>query len=68
METELCQRHFLPHQKKKWLELFEKARAKKWIANNYKCDYRTVKKGIERSAARKERRCGTDRTGQRGFD
>lgn len=44
---------FLPHHKKKWLELSESGRSEKWIARNAKCDPRTVKKGIEE--ARRER-------------
>jgi hypothetical protein len=44
---------FLPHHKKKWLELSESGKSEKWIANQTKCDPRTVKKGIEE--ARRER-------------
>jgi len=44
---------FLPHHKKKWLELSEFGKSEKWIARNAKCDPRTVKKGIEE--ARRER-------------
>jgi len=44
---------FLPHQKKKWLELSESGKSEKWIARDAGCDPRTVKKGIEE--ARRER-------------
>lgn len=44
---------YLPYQKQKWLEFFEKGKSEKWIANYTKCDYRTVKKGIQE--ARQER-------------
>jgi len=44
---------FLPHHKKNWLELSESGKSEKWIANQTKCDPRTVKKGIEE--ARRER-------------
>jgi len=44
---------YLAHQKRKWLELSEKGKSEKWIANNAKCDYRTIRKGIEE--ARRER-------------
>lgn len=46
-------KRFLPHQKKKWLELSESGKSEKWIARYTKCDPRTVKKGIEE--ARRER-------------
>jgi len=46
-------KRFLPHHKKKWLELSESGKSEKWIARNAKCDPRTVKKGIEE--ARRER-------------
>ncbi len=44
---------FQPHQRQQWLEQFENGKSEKWIANNSKCDYRTVKKGIEE--ARRDR-------------
>ena len=46
-------RTYLPHQKIRWLDLFESGKTEKWIANYTKCDYRTVKKGIEE--ARRDR-------------
>lgn len=39
--------------KLKWLDLFNSGKTEKWIANNYKCDVRTIKKGIE-EARRKQ--------------
>jgi len=37
----------------KWLELSNSGKTEKWIANNYKCDPRTVRRGIE-EARRKQ--------------
>lgn len=44
---------YLPHQKQRWLQLYESGRSDKRIASDAKVDYRTVKKGIEE--ARQER-------------
>ncbi|MBI4187127.1 MAG: hypothetical protein HY530_06465 [Chloroflexi bacterium] len=44
---------YLPHQKQRWLRLYESGKSEKRIASDAKVDYRTVKKGIEE--ARRER-------------
>jgi len=46
-------------QKRKWLEQREKGKSEKWIANNTKCDIRTISKGVEE--ARLEREAGLAR-------
>lgn len=40
--------------RKKWLEFFESGRTAKWIARDARCDFRTVKRGIDEARRRRE--------------